>query len=183
MSDRSYIVTGHAAEKIPSKKSRRSSTRFYSDRRVMSRHSRSGGGRNDRRHRLSFSRSGGERNDRRRRSEKERRRRSSSHSRRRQSKHRRSYRKRSEKISDDSDNFSISSIPEQEHQESQLVMYEGETSQQMVIRDDEQEEHTQTRPDPDGIVLMLDNDNNQVIQLEAGDDDRLLFQSVNGISF
>ena len=175
MPDRSYIVTGHAAERRSPKKSRR-----YHDRRVKSRHSRSGGGRNDRRYRLSFSRSGGERNDRRRRSEMERHRRSSSHSRRhdRQSKRRRSSRKRSEKISDHSDNFSISSFDSEEqenHQESQLVLYEGETSQpqQLVIRD-EQEEYTSNRPDPDGIVLVLDTDNNQVLQLEAGDDDRLV---------
>ena len=178
--NRSYIVTGHAAETSSSKRSRRSSaTRVHHDRRVKSRHSR-GGGRNDRRYRLSFSRNDGERMSSRRHSEREGRR-HSSHSRQpnRQPKRRRrrSFRKRSEdNISDDSDNFSVSSF-DPEKQKSELVLYEGEQSrqrqQQQLVIYDEQEEPQSRRPDPDGLVLQLDHDNNQILQLEAGHDDRL----------
>lgn len=150
VSNRSYIVTGHGV---------------HHDRRVKSRHSRS---RNDRRYRLSFSRNDGERISSRRHSEREGRH-HSSHSRRpnRQPKRRRPIRKRSEEISDDSDNFSVSSF-DPEKRESELVLYEGEQSQQRQ----QQEEPQSRRPDPDGLVLQLDNDNNQILQLEAGVDDR-----------
>jgi hypothetical protein len=65
-------------------------------------------------------------------------------------------------------------------------MYEGEQSQQLVLCDDDEERqveratimNTQSKPDPDGSVLMLTGpkpteDNNQVL-IEEDDDERLV---------
>jgi len=194
----SYIASGRQAEKRSSKKKRKKSSfaRVDHDRRD-----------HDRRSKSRRSRSSGERHGRRRRPDNERRHHSSSHSRRhkrqsqhrsrkiqndsddssdewdrRQSQRRSSSRKRSRRIHSDSDDFSISSF-DPEKQEDEIVMYEGEQSQQLVICDDDDEErqveraaimNTQPKPDPDGSVLMLTGpkptqDNNQVLIEEDGE--------------
>lgn len=174
---KSYIDTGRQSEKKSSMKNRV----VYQKRRSKSksRHSRSTVERSVRKHR----------------SDKERRHRSSSRSRRRDkqsnglssssrsrksSSRRSSSRKRSRKITNDSDNMSISSF-DPEKQDDQVVMYEGE--EQLFHIDDNEEEEEQVKvrrepirnirsrpkPDPDGFSML--SNNNQELE---GDSERLV---------
>jgi len=162
---KSYIDTGRAAEKKSSKKSK-----VYQSRRSKSRRSRGSAERNGKKHRSDMERRHHS-SSRSRRRDKQSKGRSSSRSRRSSSK-RGSSKRRSRKITNDSDDISISSF-DPEKQDDQVVTYEQEQTQELFYCDDNEEEEEQvkrepitnirSKPDPDGFTSML-TDNNEVLE-------------------